>query len=99
MVPRIAVSLLVLAASCASTSNRALSTEPADGKALLARMHDRYAGRWFRTLTFLQRTKQQPPDGSGQESTWYEAQRGPRLRIDIGDPSAGNGALYTAESL
>jgi len=99
MVSRIAVSLLALAASCASTSNRAVSTEPADGKALLARMHDRYAGRWFRTLTFVQRTKQQRPDGSWQESTWYEAQRGPRLRIDIGDPSAGNGALYTAESL
>jgi len=96
---RIVVSLLILVASCATTSTRAASSEPADGRALLARMHDRYAGRWFRTLTFVQRTKQQRPDGTWQESTWYEAQRGPRLRIDVGDPSAGNGALYTADSL
>ena len=96
---RLLCSLLILVASCATTSNRADSSEPADGKALLARMHDRYAGRWFRTLTFVQRTKQQRPDGTWQESTWYEAQRGPRLRIDVGDPSAGNGALYTADSL
>jgi hypothetical protein len=96
---RIVVALLILVASCATTSNRAASGEPADGRALLARMHDRYAGRWFRTLTFVQRTKQQRPDGTWQESTWYEAQRGPRLRIDVGDPSAGNGALYTADSL
>jgi hypothetical protein len=96
---RIVVSLLVLVASCATSSNRAPGGEPADGRALLARMHDRYAGRWFRTLTFVQRTKQQRPDGTWQESTWYEAQRGPRLRIDVGDPSAGNGALYTADSM
>jgi hypothetical protein len=96
---RIVVALLILVVSCATTSNRAASGEPADGRALLARMHDRYAGRWFRTLTFVQRTKQHRPDGTWQESTWYEAQRGPRLRIDVGDPSAGNGALYTADSL
>ena len=95
---RLLCSLLILVASCATTSNRVASIEPADGRALLARMHDRYAGRWFRTLTFVQRTKQQRPDGTWQESTWYEAQRGPRLRIDVGDPSAGNGALYTADS-
>jgi hypothetical protein len=34
-----------------------------------------------------------------QVTTWYEAQRGPRLRIDIGDPALGNGALYTADSV
>jgi hypothetical protein len=62
-------------------------------------MHDRYAGRWFQTLTFVQRTTSRRPDGTEQVSTWYEAQRGPRLRIDMGDPSAGNGALYTADSL
>jgi hypothetical protein len=82
------------AASAASTT-----AAPRDGRALLARMHDRYAGRWFNTLTFVQKTTVRRPDGTEQQSTWYEAQRGSRLRIDMGDPSLGNGALYTADSL
>jgi hypothetical protein len=95
----LALSLCVVLASCATTSGRTGAGEPADGRALMARMHDRYAGRWFQTLTFVQRTTQWRPDGKVQVSTWYESQRGPRLRIDVGDPSAGNGALYTADSL
>jgi hypothetical protein len=62
-------------------------------------MHDRYASNWFHTLTFVQKTTVRRPDGTDQQSTWYEAQRGSRLRIDMGDPSLGNGALYTADSL
>jgi hypothetical protein len=96
---RIVPFLLVAVASCAMSAGRTAATEPADGRALLARMHDRYAGRWFNTLTFVQRTTQYRPDGTMQQSTWYESQRGSRLRIDVGDPSAGNGALYTADSL
>ena len=42
---------------------------------------------------------QRRPDGTEQRTTWYEAQSGPRLRIDIGDPTLGNGVLYTADSL
>jgi hypothetical protein len=92
--------LFVGLAGCASApSGSASSADPRDGTALLARMHDRYAGKWFRTLTFVQRTTQRRPDGTFQQTTWYEAQRGPRLRIDIGDPVLGNGALYTADSL
>jgi hypothetical protein len=72
---------------------------PGDGRALLQQMHDRYEGRWFRTLTFVQRTVTRRPDGTEQVATWYEAQSGPRLRIDMGDPANGNGALYTADSL
>jgi hypothetical protein len=95
----ITLSLFTVLASCATASGRTNTSEPADGRVLLARMHDRYAGRWFQTLTFVQKTTQYRPDGTSQQSTWYEAQRGPRLRIDVGDPSAGNGALYTADSL
>jgi hypothetical protein len=94
----LAASLLVLSA-CATTRGGSSAAEPRDGTALLQRMHDRYAGQWFRTLTFVQRTVQRRPDGTEQVTTWYEAQRGPRLRIDFGDPSLGNGALYTTDSL
>ena len=96
---RIVVSLLALVTSCASASGRTDTSEPADGRALLARMHDRYANRWFQTLAFVQRTTQTKPDGTSQVSTWYEAVRGTRLRIDVGDPTVGNGALYTPDSL
>src|SRR5215212_4324550 len=85
--------------ACATTGRGGTSAEPQDGSALLARMHDRYAGQWFRTMTFVQRTTQRRPDGTEQVTTWYEAQRGPRLRIDFGDPALGNGALYTTDSL
>lgn len=92
---------LIALASCATgaAAARTTSDEPRDGRALLARMHDRYAGTWFRTLTFVQRTVQRRPDGTEQTTTWYEAQSGPRLRIDVGDPALGNGVLYTADSL
>ena len=91
--------LLVALAACASATRSGPIAEPRDGTALLARMHDRYAGKWFRTLTFVQRTTQRRPDGTSQVTTWYESQRGSRLRIDVGDPALGNGALYTADSL
>ena len=95
----IALAFVTGLASCATASGRANTSEPTDGRALLARMHDRYQRRWFNTLTFVQRTTQRKPDGTSQVSTWYEALRGTRLRIDVGDPTAGNGALYTPDSV
>lgn len=71
---------------------------PQDGVDVLARMSARYSESWYRTLTFVQRTTQRRPDGTEDVSTWYEAQRGTRLRIDRGDPAEGNGALYTPDS-
>ena len=63
-------------------------------------MHDAYDGKWFKTLTFVQKTTLTRPNGVVDTSTWYEALKSPdRLRIDFGDPSKGNGALYTADSL
>src|SRR4051812_15021211 len=45
------------------------STAPKNGEELIAMMHDRYAGKWYRTLTFTQKTTL--PDGKVE--TWYEA--------------------------
>jgi hypothetical protein len=95
----ITLALFTVLTSCATAAGRTASSDPTDGRVLLARMHDRYAGRWFNTLTFVQRTTQRKPDGTSQVSTWYEALLGTRLRIDVGDPAAGNGALYTPDSL
>ncbi|HEU4630485.1 MAG TPA: hypothetical protein VFS08_12115 [Gemmatimonadaceae bacterium] len=71
--------------------------------AVLQRMHDRYAGKWYRTLRFVQKTTRHAPDGSTRVDTWYETlehtpARGTLLRIDIGAPAEGNGMLYSVDS-
>lgn len=75
---------------------------PKTGAEVFQRMHDAYAGKWYRTLTFVQKTTQRRPNGTDTVSTWYESLRQvgglTQLRIDVGDPSAGNGVLYTADS-
>jgi hypothetical protein len=103
------VAVAIATAACVSASSTtsdgtpapsmSSAASPADGRAVLAMMHDRYEKTWYRTLTFVQKTVQKRPDGTEQVTTWYEAQSGPRLRIDMGDPKLGNGALYTADSL
>lgn len=85
----------------AAAAMPALAQSP--GRAVLQRMHDAYAGKWYSTLRFVQKTTAYRPDGSRVISTWYESLRhtsreGTQLRIDIGDPSTGNGVLYTADS-
>jgi hypothetical protein len=62
-------------------------------------MHDRYAGHWYRTLTFVQTTTRHLASGRDTVMTWYESVSVPgKLRIDIGPPADGNGVLYTADS-
>src|SRR4026209_2954201 len=86
--------------ACAAPTPTVSRTTPASGLELLQRMHDAYDGKWFKTLTFVQKTTLTRPNGVVDTSTWYEALKSPdRLRIDFGDPSKGNGALYTADSL
>ena len=101
--PRSLVTLAALSAGALSLGacahNVATETSlPANGTALLQRMHDRYAGHWYKTLTFVQKTTQYPPNAAPRISTWYESLRGDRLRIDFGNPSAGNGVIYTPDS-
>ena len=65
------------------------------GDSVLAAMHSRYAGKWYHTLTFDQESITHKLDGTNSSATWHEALMSPgRLRIDFGDPSAGNGALF-----
>ncbi len=75
---------------------------PKTGAEVFQRMHDAYAGKWYRTLTFVQKTTQRRRDGTDSVSTWYESLRQvgslTQLRIDFGDLAAGNGVLYTADS-
>ena len=67
-----------------------------NGEDLIAAMHSRYAGKWYKTLTFVQKTTTYKPDGTTGVETWYEAMSLPgSLRIDIDPLDKGNGILFT----
>lgn len=73
---------------------------PATGRALVERMHSAYDGKWFRTLTFVQKTTMVRPDGTQTEQTWFESMRSPdTLRIDVAPLSNGNGSLNKPDSV
>jgi hypothetical protein len=92
-----ALTLAVLSAVAAAHAGPA---RIGDGRDLLRTMHDRYQHDWYATLTFEQTSTTHNPDGTGKSEIWHEAAMLPgRLRVDIGDPSQGNGALVADGAL
>jgi hypothetical protein len=69
---------------------------PKDGEQLIQLMRDRYTGKWYRSLTFTQKTTL--PDGKIE--TWYEALELPgKLRIDIAPLDSMKTLLFRSDSL
>jgi hypothetical protein len=69
---------------------------PRSGAELVRQMHDRYAGKWYHNLTFVQTTTF--PDRPAE--TWYEAGSIPgKLRIDIAPLDSMNALLFRGDSL
>lgn len=69
---------------------------PKTGQELISMMRERYAGKWYRTLTFTQKTTL--PDGKVE--TWYEALQLPgKLRIDVAPLDSGKTLLFSNDSL
>lgn len=69
---------------------------PRTGEELIRQMRDRYAGKWYRTLTFTQKTTL--PDGKVE--TWYEALELPgKLRIDIAPLDSMKTILFRNDSV
>jgi len=67
---------------------------------LLTAMHDRYDGKWYTTLSFTQKTTRNLPNDSVRVDTWREYGAVPgKLRIEMGDPAANNGAIYANDSV
>ena len=90
---------IVALTATAGAQPSAAERVPRSAGELVARMREKYGGRWFRTLTFVQKTTLHRPDGTVAEQTWLEAMEAPsRLRIDIGPRSDGNGIIFTADS-
>ncbi len=62
---------------------------------LVSAMHRKYAGKWYKTLVFAQKTTQFKPDGTAQNGIWYEALSMPgKLRIDYDPLAGGSGVIY-----
>ena len=66
------------------------------GEEVITRMHDKYAGKWYKTLTFVQKTTNYKPDGTSTSEMWSEAMSVPgSLRIDFLGSKTGDGILFT----
>jgi hypothetical protein len=85
------------------TSRPAAPVDPGINSAqrLVEAMRDRYSGKWYSTLTFVQASTFYQPDGSVRRTeTWPESVMIPgRLRIDIGSPSVGNAVIYANDTI
>lgn len=65
------------------------------GEEVITAMQKKYAGKWYKTLTFVQKTITHKPDGTTSDETWYEAMTCPgKLRIDFADSKTGDGILF-----
>ena len=66
------------------------------GEDLITAMHDKYDGKWYKTLTFQQQTINYLADGTSNSTMWYEAMSVPgRLRIDIAPVENKGGMLFS----
>src|SRR5688572_2920975 len=90
------LSLLLCSLTLTFAASAAATPPPKNGEELVARMRERYAGKWYRTLTFTQKTTL--PDGKVE--TWYEALELPgKLRIDVAPLDSGKTLLFRNDSL
>ena len=70
------------------------------GDELIAAMHKKYDGKWYKTLTFKQVTTTYKTDGTSEDAIWYEALTAPgQLRIDFDPVDKGNGILFAGGKL
>jgi hypothetical protein len=90
------LSLLLCSLTLTIAGSATATPPPKNGEELVARMRDRYLGKWYRTLTFTQKTTL--PDGKVE--TWYEALELPgKLRIDVAPLDSGKTLLFRNDSL
>jgi hypothetical protein len=58
-------------------------------------MHDKYVGKWYKTISFTQKTT----EANGTVETWYEVLGVPGLlRIDIAPLDSGNAIIFRNDS-
>src|SRR5688572_20158654 len=80
--------ILILALGC-------FAADIKTGGELVAAMHKKYSSKWYKTLTFVQKTITHKPDGTSTSEMWYEAMSTPgKLRIDIEPLDKHNGIIF-----
>ncbi|REJ75604.1 MAG: hypothetical protein DWQ47_09030 [Acidobacteria bacterium] len=85
------LAVVVIAAACIP----AMASKMKSGEDVLQAMHDKYKGKWYKTMTFVQKNTQWAQDGSVTKTVWYEAMSLPgKLRIDFGPLDSGNGMMF-----
>ena len=90
------LSLLLCSLTLTFAASAVATPPPKNGEELVTRMRERYAGKWYRTLTFTQKTTL--PDGKVE--IWYEALELPgKLRIDVAPLDSGKTLLFRNDSL
>jgi hypothetical protein len=86
------INLLLIFTALALTS---FAKDFKTGQEVLTAMNKRYEGKWYKTLTFEQKTTNYKPDGTSESHTWYEAFMMPgKLRIDITPLEKGDGVIF-----
>ena len=66
-----------------------------NGEDVITAMHKKYEGKWYKTLTFVQKTTNFKPDGTKDVNTWYEAMSVPGyLRIDFEPLDKHDGIIF-----
>lgn len=97
----VGATLAIAAAACARGGGKPAAppkpVEPpiTDGRSLVAAMHRRYDGKWYRTLSFVQNNTLIATTGRQTRSQWIEHVSVPgRLRIDYLPLSTKSGVLY-----
>lgn len=99
-----AVAGTLLLGACGKTPASTTTAAPAraaitTAAGLVRAMHDKYAGSWYHTATFVQRNTRYLPSGAADTSTWLEALRVPgALRIDVEPIAQRNGILFVRDS-
>lgn len=92
--------LLLLLALLAAVVTPAYADKIKTSEELLRAMQKRYAGKWYKNVTFTQKTTEYQPDGTGKSSIWYEAIAVPgKLRIDFDPIKDGNGILFVNDTV
>ena len=74
-------------------------TNPPGSIEILKKMHERYAGKWYKTFSFNQTTDIYHNDSLKRSETWYENIELPSdFRIDFGNPDSGNAVIFKNDS-
>jgi hypothetical protein len=72
---------------------------PIGSRDVLKKMHDRFAGKWYKTFSFNQTTEVYQNDSLKKTETWYENIQFPgNFRIDFGNPDSGNAVIFKNDS-